>query len=259
MTALEAYALAKKIAKSAVSGIKSLTVNGTTLTIETNDGNTIDMVFPTPADGRGIASAEIDSNGHLILTYDDGITEDAGEIPGANVEVTQLLSSGIKIAKIKVNGTVTELFAPAGGGAADLSGVIADKFDDTKNYVYGDKVLYEGDNLLYKFIKTHDAGPWDPADVKVITVVDLLNEKFKPITQAEYDALSEEEKHDLGVEYFIWDAPGGGGGGGGTSDYLDLDNKPKINGITLAGDKTFDDLGLSSLTTAQLNGLLDII
>ena len=83
MTALEAYALAKKIATSAVSGIKSLSVSGTTLTIETNDGNTIDMVFPTPADGRGIKKVEIDANDHLIITYDDDTTEDAGAMPKA--------------------------------------------------------------------------------------------------------------------------------------------------------------------------------
>lgn len=83
MTALEAYALAKKIAVSAVSGIKSLSVSGTTLIIETNDGNTISMVFPTPADGRGITKTEIDSNNHLIVTYDDGATQDAGPVPEA--------------------------------------------------------------------------------------------------------------------------------------------------------------------------------
>lgn len=34
------------------------------------------------------------------------------------------------------------------------------------------------------------------------------------------------------------------GGGGGTSDYYDLDNKPSINNVTLAGNKSSDDLGL---------------
>lgn len=34
------------------------------------------------------------------------------------------------------------------------------------------------------------------------------------------------------------------GGGGGTSDYADLTNKPSINGVTLAGNKSASDLGL---------------
>ena len=31
---------------------------------------------------------------------------------------------------------------------------------------------------------------------------------------------------------------GGGGGGGGTTDYNDLENRPKINGVLLTGNKT---------------------
>ena len=37
----------------------------------------------------------------------------------------------------------------------------------------------------------------------------------------------------------------GGGGGGGTDNYEALDNKPQINGVTLIGNKTFQDLGLN--------------
>lgn len=35
-----------------------------------------------------------------------------------------------------------------------------------------------------------------------------------------------------------------GGGSGGTSDYSDLDNKPKINNVELEGNKTSSDLGI---------------
>ena len=38
---------------------------------------------------------------------------------------------------------------------------------------------------------------------------------------------------------------GSGGGGGGTSDYTDLSNKPSIEGVTLAGNKSASDLGLA--------------
>lgn len=36
----------------------------------------------------------------------------------------------------------------------------------------------------------------------------------------------------------------GGGGGGGTCNYNSLNNKPQINGVTLSGDKTAQELGL---------------
>jgi hypothetical protein len=39
---------------------------------------------------------------------------------------------------------------------------------------------------------------------------------------------------------------GGGGGGGGTTDYNALDNKPSINGTTLQGDLTLEDIGAAS-------------
>ena len=42
---------------------------------------------------------------------------------------------------------------------------------------------------------------------------------------------------------------GGGGGGGGTGDYNDLSNKPKINNVTLSGNKTGADLGLQGATS----------
>ena len=58
-----------------------MTVSGTTLTIETNDGQQVNIVFPTPADGVSIIDAEIDVNRHLICQLSNGSTIDAGEVP----------------------------------------------------------------------------------------------------------------------------------------------------------------------------------
>ena len=38
------------------------------------------------------------------------------------------------------------------------------------------------------------------------------------------------------------------GGSGGTSDYTELNNKPSINGVTLVGNKTTEDLGIEGVT-----------
>jgi len=46
---------------------------------------------------------------------------------------------------------------------------------------------------------------------------------------------------------------GGGGGGGGTKDYTQLSNKPQINGVTLMGDLSADDLGIGSVLTDDLS------
>ena len=43
-------------------------------------------------------------------------------------------------------------------------------------------------------------------------------------------------------------ATGGGDTGGGTTDYEELDNLPKINGVELVGNKTTNDLGIKMPT-----------
>lgn len=40
----------------------------------------------------------------------------------------------------------------------------------------------------------------------------------------------------------------GGGGSGGTTNYTSLTNKPKINGVTLEGNKTLEDIGIDTPT-----------
>ena len=54
-----------------------------------------------------------------------------------------------------------------------------------------------------------------------------------------------------------------GGGGGGTSDYNALNNRPKINGTTLSGDKSADDLDLmaegDALTNDQMSALFGLL
>lgn len=53
------------------------------------------------------------------------------------------------------------------------------------------------------------------------------------------------ESVSLGLDVYL-DAGGSGTGGGGegTSDYNNLENKPKINGVTLQGEKTLESLGI---------------
>lgn len=44
-----------------------------------------------------------------------------------------------------------------------------------------------------------------------------------------------------------------------TDDYDDLLNKPKINGVELMGDKSFDDLGDTPLTNLEIKAIFDNI
>lgn len=47
---------------------------------------------------------------------------------------------------------------------------------------------------------------------------------------------------------------GAGGGEGGTSNYNELSNKPQINGVTLSGNKTASELGISGAIQISVAG-----
>lgn len=85
-------------------------------------------------------------------------------------------------------------------------------------------------------------------DQRVITVKSIsgdpvtLNEK---IAEVVVDTGSGKQRC-VAVKQF------GGGGGGGTDDYNDLENRPKVNNVTLSGNKTGSDLGL--VDDVQING-----
>jgi hypothetical protein len=54
------------------------------------------------------------------------------------------------------------------------------------------------------------------------------------------------------------DLPAISGGGSGTSDYVQLTNKPQVNGVTLVGNKTAADLGFATVaTTGDYDDLAD--
>lgn len=48
---------------------------------------------------------------------------------------------------------------------------------------------------------------------------------------------------------------GSGGGSSGTNNYNDLINKPMIEGITLTGNKTYEELNLQRVTNSEIEAL----
>ena len=74
------YALCKKLAAAAVSGVSNIRIDGQTLYITTNDGVTLEMTFPTPKDGVSIIDVTINEQNHLICHLDNGEDIDAGEV-----------------------------------------------------------------------------------------------------------------------------------------------------------------------------------
>lgn len=81
MDAIAVYALLNKKIKGLISGIQGVSISGTTITFTMVDGTKEIMTFPTPADGVSITDVDVDTDKHLIVTFSDGNTIDAGEIP----------------------------------------------------------------------------------------------------------------------------------------------------------------------------------
>lgn len=75
------YALSKKIAEHAVSGVNSMSVSGQTLTINTKDSGVLTMTFPTPKDGVSVTDIDVNANNQIVFTMSDGTEFISGKIP----------------------------------------------------------------------------------------------------------------------------------------------------------------------------------
>ena len=96
----------------------------------------------------------------------------------------------------------------------------------------------------------------EPSDVEPTPVQqNIIEQAIAKLTEAveDYENITTATEEDEGKALTVKTVEDGkvtewefktGGGGGGTTDYTDLDNKPKINNITLTGNKTSTDLGL---------------
>ena len=90
-------------------------------------------------DGNGIASIELLSTSGLVKTYRINFTDgdyfdyqvSDGEDGGSTVSVTQVLSSGTKLATITIDGTSTDLYCSS-GGSADIVTSWESTLSDTK-------------------------------------------------------------------------------------------------------------------------------
>ena len=75
------YALSKKIAAHALSGVQSMSVSGQTLTINTKDSGVLTMTFPTPKDGVSVTDIDVNANNQIVFTMSDGSEFISGKIP----------------------------------------------------------------------------------------------------------------------------------------------------------------------------------
>ena len=141
----------------------------------------------------------------------------------------------------------------------DSSGVlIPDMYLTTAKTVYAWLFLHEGEDdgeTEYKVTIPVLARP-EPSETQPTPVQqDIITQAIAAMqaARAEFDAMATADGAEAGKVLAAktveddrvteWEFTEGGGGGG-TGDYTDLTNKPKINNVTLSGNKTAADLGL---------------
>lgn len=92
----------------------------------TNVKDAIDELAENPAPSTLGDLTDVDitspSNGQ-ILKYSNGDWVNAAESGGSTVSVTQIQSTGTKIATVTVDNVDTDLYAPTGGGSSSLAGL----------------------------------------------------------------------------------------------------------------------------------------
>jgi hypothetical protein len=164
--------------------ISSVT-DGQVLAYDGNSGEWVNESLPSiPKDITDLSDVSVTSasNGQ-VLKYNNGTWENANESTGSTVSVTQIQSTGTKIATITVDSVDTDLYAPNGGGGAVALDDLSDVDIDTTTLANRDELVYNS-----------STSQWENKQVTVT------------LTQAQYDALVNAGTVDPDVFYLITDA-----------------------------------------------------
>ena len=203
------YSLSKKIATSAVSGVSSMSVDGTTLNIDTNDGQRLQMVFPQPKDGVSITDIDVNANNQIVFTMSDGSEIISGKIPtvkgdpfkysdftqeqldalkgenGVSPTITENASNTDKIYKLDITTadstfTTPNLKGADGQGGDTYTGTSAVNLGGIKNNQVFDKTPLPDviDMLLHPYEKPTMTLGINPAK----TIYDKVSETLSSIT-----------------------------------------------------------------------------
>ena len=221
-----------------------------------NDLNDVDIT--TPTDGQ-------------VLSYDATNQEWINADAGSDVSVTQVQSSGTKIATITVDNVDTDLYAPTpteveanpqGTGSTDLTKIGID------GTVYDIPTGGSGSSTLAGLTDVDLSSPTDGQGL----VYDATNQKWVnddvgsgSLTAVEMDyedwlELPQSEREDPTIEYFLSNAPGGGGSGGGDLSAYELTQTQYNNLPTI---QKLDDKELyfinNNITTEETIDVTDFV
>ena len=215
------YSLSKKIASSAVSGVSSMSVDGTTLNIDTNDGQRLQMVFPQPKDGVSVTDIDVNANNQIVFTMSDGTEFISGKIPT------------VKGDPFKYSDFTTEQLASLKGSDGFSPTAKVEKVGDTATITITDK-----DGTTTATIKDGQGGSGGSAEVpiekiKVNGELQTPVNKVVDITVPSIEGLTKDADLSTVAK---------------SGSYEDLINKPIIPDITGLATETYVDNKVADYT-----------
>ena len=255
MTGTVAYALSLKAINDALAGIgvikgapcevDSISKVGSTTTITlkwTDTAGTDHYTSFDVEDGVGVSGATIDEKGDLYLVLTDGTRVNCG----------------------KVNSQFTTLPTPS---ATNVGAILQYVGATTSQYTNG--FFYECvlDGGVYKW-KQKDVQPNSGSGTGGVTDGYYNSTDGNFYEDSSYTTVITGTNNHIYISVdtnviYRFDGTSYIGIGGGPGDYNSLANLPQVNGVTLSGNQTADDLNLvdegDGLTPAQINDLLDLI
>lgn len=161
---------------------------------------------------------------------------------GSVVSVEPIILTGTDIADITVNGRTFTLKYDVSSLESSVSTLESDvsSIKSNINAIEGNitNITSDIDSLEDELESKADS-----TDVYTKTQVNTLIEDFGEaitLTQAEYDALDEEEKLDLNKVYYILDGEGGGGGASSISELEDVELTDLADGEILKYDSVLE-------------------
>ena len=186
------YALSKKIAAHAISGVQSMSVSGQTLTINTKDSGVLTMTFPTPKDGVSVTDIDVNANNQIVFTMSDGTEFISGKIPiikgdpGVSPIITENADNTDKIYKLDIMTADSTFTTPnlkgadGQGGSDTYTGTSAVNLGGIKNNQVFNKTPLPDviDMLLHPYEKPTMTLGINP----VKTIYDTVSETLSSIT-----------------------------------------------------------------------------
>ena len=247
------YALSKKIAEHAVSGVQSMSVSGQTLTINTKDSGVLTMTFPVPKDGVSITDIDVNANNQIVFTMSDGSEIISGKIPtvkgdaGFSPTITENADNTDKIYKLDIETVDGKFTTPnlkgadgqgGTGGSSTLSADITSNVEvggvpSGTNFVEGTNLEDIIKKILVKYLPPTATFTITPSNTLKLFGDTITSETMKVVVTKKSNDITEIA---FKADSTVLNSITSGVNNGGTFSYTYTPSTPISNTVTLSVD-----------------------